>query len=279
MKVVLFCGGEGIRLRDYSEQIPKPMTMVGYRPILWEIMKYYASFGHKDFILCLGHKADVIKNYFINYDETISNNFVYSNGGKDIELLNSDIDDWTITFVDTGQKSNIGMRLMKVREYLKDEKMFLANYSDGLTDLNLNEMIGWFEKEKDKTASFMVYQPTQSFHIVKRENNGIVKEISHIGNSNLHINAGYFIFRNDIFDYMEFGDELVDQPFKKLMEKGKLISWEHKGFWLSMDTFKDKRVLDDLYSQGNPPWEVWNNKESPKNKKLSKKTIFHYVVI
>ncbi len=280
MKVVLFCGGQGIRLREYSEQIPKPMVLVGYRPILWDIMKYYASFGHKDFILCLGYKADVIKNYFINYDETLSNDFVYTKGGKDIELLNSDIDDWRITFVDTGMNSNIGMRLMQIKEFLKDENMFLANYSDGLTDLNLNEMVDWFEKAPEKTAAFMAYQPTQSFHVVQRNENGTVEKISHIGASNLHINTGYFILRKDIFDYMEYGDELVDQPFSRLIEKKKLVSWEHKGFWASMDTFKDKKNLDDLYSKGNPPWEVWNNMIENKNKRCKlTRTKFGYAVI
>lgn len=280
MKVVLFCGGEGIRLRDYSDQIPKPMVRIGYRPILWNIMKYYASYGHKDFILCLGYKADVIKNYFINYDETISNDFVYSKGGKNIELLNSDISDWKITFVDTGMKSNIGMRLMQVKEYLKGEKMFLANYSDGLTDLHLPTMIDWFETKKDKTAAFMAYQPTQSFHIVQREEDGNVKKISHIGASGLHINTGYFIFKNDIFDAIEYGDELVDQPFQRLIDQNKLVSWEHKGFWASMDTFKDKRTLDDIYDKGNAPWEVWNNMESPTRKRTKmEKIFFTYVTV
>lgn len=278
MKVVLFCGGEGIRLRDYSDQIPKPMVRIGYRPILWNIMKYYASFGHTDFILCLGYKADVIKDYFINYDETISNDFVYTRGGRNVELLNSDINDWKITFVDTGMKANIGMRLMQVKEYLKGEKMFLANYSDGLTDLHLPTMIDWFEKKKDKTAAFMAYQPTQSFHIVQRDEDGIVNKISHIGDSGLHINTGYFIFRNEIFDFMEYGDELVDQPFDRLIEKKKLISWEHKGFWASMDTFKDKRTLDDIHDKGHAPWEVWNDMkiEHKKRRKLEK-TFFTYV--
>ena len=261
MKVVLFCGGEGVRLRDYSDQIPKPIVSVGYRPILWNIMKYYASFGHKDFILCLGYKADVIKNYFINYDETLSNNFVFSHGGKEIELLNSDIDDWKITFVDTGLASNIGVRLMMVRNYLKDEDVFLANYSDGLTDMCLPDMIDWFTKQENKTAAFMAYQPTQSFHIVEREDGGVVKKISPISASGLFINTGYFILRNDIFDYMQYGDELVEQPFNRLIGENRLVSWEHKGFWASMDTFKDKKMLDDIYSQGNPPWEVWNKTE------------------
>ncbi len=280
MKVVLFCGGEGIRLKDYSDQIPKPMVTIGYRPILWNIMKYYATYGHKDFILCLGYRADVIKDYFLHYDETVSNDFIYTKGGQDIELVNSDIEDWKITFVDTGMNANIGMRLMKVREYLKDEKMFLANYSDGLTDLHLPTMIDWFEKKEGKTAAFMAYQPTQSFHIVQRQEDGTVNKISHIGSSGLHINTGYFIFRNDIFDWMEYGDELVDQPFDRLIEKNKLISWEHKGFWASMDTFKDKKNLDDIYAKGNAPWEVWNKMESGvKKKAVMKKNFFSYVAI
>jgi glucose-1-phosphate cytidylyltransferase len=266
MKVVLFCGGQGIRLRDYSDQVPKPMVKVGYRPILWNIMKYYAYYGHKDFILCLGYKADVIKNYFLNYDETISNDFVFTNGGKDIELQNSDIHDWKITFVDTGLNANIGMRLMQVKKYLKDEKMFLANYSDGLSDLHLPTMIDWFKVQKNKTAAFMSTPSHQSYHFVDKQGNGTVNKISHIGSSELLINAGYFILGNDIFDYMEYGDELVDQPFKRLISQEKLVTWEHQGFWVSMDTFKDKKTIDDIYEQGEPPWEVWKKKENKERK-------------
>lgn len=269
MKVVLFCGGEGIRIRDYSDQIPKPMVTVGYRPILWNVMKYYASFGHREFILCLGYKADVIKDFFLNYNETISNDFVFTDGGKNIQLLNSDIDDWKITFVDTGLHSNIGMRLMKVREFLKDETMFLANYSDGLTDMHLPSMIEWFANKKEKTGAFMAYQPTQSFHIVEKDDDGTVNSISHIAESNFHINTGFFIFRNDIFDNIEYGEELVDRPFSRLIAKKSLVAWEHKGFWASMDTFKEKKLLDDIHDNGNPPWEVWSNKSKNGRKMIS----------
>lgn len=260
MKVVLFCGGQGTRLRDYSETIPKPMVNVGYRPILWNIMKYYAHFGHKDFILALGYKADVIKDYFINYNETISNDFVFTNGGKDITLLNSDISDWTITFVDTGMQSNIGMRLMQVREYLEGEEMFLANYADGLTNMNLNLMIEQFVPRTDKVASFMTYQPTASFHVVQAENNGDVTSISPISYANLWLNTGYFIFRKNIFDFMEYGDELVVEPFRRLIEKKLLITYHFDGFWQQMDTFRDKMILDELQEKGSPPWQVWNHK-------------------
>src|SRR2546422_3922782 len=130
MKVVLFCGGLGTRMREYSETVPKPMVDIGYRPILWHLMKYYAHFGHTDFILCLGYKGNVIKDYFLHYDESISNNFVWSQGGKHIHLLSRDLDDWTITFVETGASANIGERLKAVEPYLQGEDIFLANYSD-----------------------------------------------------------------------------------------------------------------------------------------------------
>ena len=261
MKVVLFCGGQGTRLRDYSETIPKPMVNIGYRPILWNVMKYYAHFGHKDFILCLGYKADKIKDYFINYDETISNNFVYTLGGNRIELLNSDIDDWKITFVDTGVESNIGMRLMRVREYLKGEEMFLANYSDGLTDMHLPDMVADFKTKPDMLASFMCYQPNESFHVVQAEESGLVNSIHPISNTSMHINTGYFILKQEIFDHMEYGDELVMQPFQRLIASQKLTTFKYTGFWRAMDTFKDKMYLDKLHKSGNRPWAVWEESQ------------------
>jgi len=259
MKVVLFCGGLGTRIRDYSDVIPKPMVPIGYRPILWNIMKYYAHFGHKDFILALGYKADVIKDYFINYDEAISNDFVYTKGGEGIELLNSDIDDWKITFIDTGIKSNVGMRLMQIQEYVKDEEYFLANYSDALTDMHLPTMIDHFISQKDKIGSLMAYKPVESFHTVAAEDGGMITALEPMSNSNLRLNTGYFIFRPEIFNYMKYGEELVQEPFQRLIKEKKLTSYQYDGFWQPMDTFKDKMVLDQLQLQESIPWEVWNN--------------------
>ena len=164
MKVVLFCGGLGMRIRD-AEDLPKPMVHIGYRPILWHVMKYYAHFGHKDFILCLGHRADAIKNYFLNYNECASNDFILSGGAKNLELLHSDIHDWRITFADTGIKSNIGQRLKAVEKYLEGEDEFLANYSDGLTDLPLPKQLEHFHQQ-DKVASFLCVRPNLSYHLV-----------------------------------------------------------------------------------------------------------------
>lgn len=261
MKVVLFCGGFGTRLREYSESIPKPMVEIGYRPILWHLMKYYAYHGHKEFILCLGYKADVVKKYFLHYDECISNDFVLANGGQRVELLNSDISDWKITFADTGLNSNIGQRLRAVEKYVGDDEMFLANYADGLTDLNLPRYIDEFMK-KDKTASFLSVKPIQSFHVVVWKNGDEVAGIQHIGESDTWINGGYFILRKEIFSYIKNGEELVNEPFRRLIEKNQLMTVRHKGFWVAMDTFKDKQYLDDLLSKDKAPWQLWKTDPS-----------------
>jgi len=256
MKVVLFCGGFGTRLRDYSESIPKPMVKLGNRPILWHIMRYYAHFGHKDFILCLGWKADAIKQYFLNYDECISNNFVMSRGGESIKLLNNDIQDWNITFVDTGTKSNIGQRLMQVREYLDDDEMFLANYSDGLTDLHLPDLVN-FAEQHDSVGTFLGVQPNQSFHTLAIEEDGLVSDIEPISASDVWIDGGYFVFRRSIFDFMQWGGDLVQECFPRLIDAGRLRAYKYQGFWGCMDTYKDKQRFDDMYSRGETPWEVW----------------------
>lgn len=258
MKVVLFCGGLGTRMREQSESIPKSMVSIGYRPILWHIMKYYAHYGHKDFVLCLGYKADSIKDYFLNYNETVSNDFVLSDGCRKVHLLNSDIEDWKITFVDTGLHSNIGQRLKKVEKYLAGEEVFLANYTDGLTDLPLPKMIEDFH-QKGKIASFVSAKPTSSFHVVTRRDDGLVTAIEHLKKTTISINAGYFVFKREIFDHIRAGEELVEQPFDRLIAQKELISYAYDGFWAPMDTFKDKQLLDDLYSRGESPWTVWKS--------------------
>jgi glucose-1-phosphate cytidylyltransferase len=257
MKVVLFCGGLGMRLREYSDKVPKPMAPIGYRPILWHVMKYYAHFGHKEFILCLGYKADVIKNYFLHYDECMSNDFILSKGGT-INLINSDIQDWQITFVDTGIDANIGERLKAVECYLEDDEVFLANYSDGLTDLRLPTFIDFFTKS-NKTACFLCTKPIQSFHVVALDDSGIVHKIDDIRNIDININGGYFIFKKDIFKYLKEGEELVYKPFQRLIAHEELIAYRHHGFWACMDTLKDKQLLEEMYAHGHAPWAVWTS--------------------
>ncbi|HXI52323.1 MAG TPA: glucose-1-phosphate cytidylyltransferase, partial [Candidatus Saccharimonadales bacterium] len=173
MKVVLFCGGQGMRMREYSDVIPKPMVQIGYRPILWHLMKYYAHYGHKEFILCLGYRGDTIKNYFLNYDECVSNDFVLTGGGRNVQLISKDIDDWKITFVDTGLHSNVGQRLMRVRKYVENDEIFLANYADGLTDLPFTTLQDYFLKS-NTVACFLGVRPLASYHLVSLGEEGVV---------------------------------------------------------------------------------------------------------
>jgi glucose-1-phosphate cytidylyltransferase len=260
MKVVLFCGGFGMRLRDYADHVPKPMVNIGNRPILWQLMKYYAHFGHKDFILCLGYKAEIIKNYFLNYDECLSNDFVLSKGGRDLTLINRDIDDWKITFVETGINSNIGQRLYLVKEYLDDEEIFLANYADGLTNLYLPKYVNYFNK-RNKIAAFVCIRPTQSVHVISTKTD-IVTDIRRINQYDLWINGGFFIFRKEIFNYMKYGEELVNEPFQRLIKEKQLLAYKYRGFWACMDTYKEKQELDDMCVRGKLPWAVWNHKNN-----------------
>lgn len=265
MKVVLFCGGLGTRLREYSDTIPKPMVDIGYRPIIWHLMKYYAHFGHRDFILCLGYRGDSIKRYFLSYDECISNDFVMSGGGREIQLHNSDISDWTITFVDTGLHSNIGQRLKAVEKYLDGEEMFMANYADGLSDLNLYDYVNFFQRQ-NKVASFLSVRPSQSFHQVSYDAEGVVTNIAAIDKSDFWINGGYFIFRNSIFDYMHAGEDLVVEPFQRLIAARQLTTYRNPGFWACMDTFKEKMLFDEYFARGQMPWTVWESCKAPLEK-------------
>ena len=256
MKVVLFCGGQGMRLREFSETVPKPMVPVGHRPIMWHVMKYYAHFGHKDFILCLGYKADAIKRYFLEYDESVSNNFTMNGGGGEIELESRDIDDWRITFVDTGLTANVGQRLKAVEPYLAGEEMFLANYSDGLSNVHLPSMIESLRRT-GKVASFMSVKPSQSFHVVSLEKDGEVQSIRAVRDTDIMINGGYFVLSGKIFDYMKQGEELVVEPFERLIGEGRLRAYKHDGFWACLDTFKEKQRLDEMHAEERAVWQVW----------------------
>lgn len=253
MKVVLFCGGLGTRLREHSETIPKPLVEIGGRPILWHLMSYYASFGHNDFILCLGYRGDLIRQYFLDYNSYLTRDFVMSEAGKKLEPSKSDIHDWRITFVDTGMHSNLGQRLVAVRDHIGDDEYFLANYSDQLSDLQLDEFIEE-GKSKDSVANFISVRPQQSFHNVETDEEGYVLRLRPAEDVDFFINGGYFLLRNDIFNYIESGDELVEKPFARLSQKKLLWTKYYDGFWLAMDTFKDKITFDRMHSAGDQPW-------------------------
>jgi glucose-1-phosphate cytidylyltransferase len=258
MKVVLFCGGLGTRLREHSDTIPKPLVNIGVRPIIWHLMRYYAHHGHTDFVLALGYRGDLIREYFLNYNECLSNDFVLSNGGKTLQPLATDIADWRITFVDTGLHSNIGQRLLRVRKHLEGETEFLANYADGLSDLPLDQQLADF-RAKGSVASFVAVPSPQSFHAVHRDEDGVVTSFGRVTDSNFWINAGFFCLRPEIFDVLEEGDELVEQPFQRLIAQRQLAVYRHRGFWQAMDTFKDKITYDRMEGRNDCPWMVWKD--------------------
>jgi glucose-1-phosphate cytidylyltransferase len=257
VKVVIFCGGKGLRMREASEVAPKPMIPVGNRPILWHVMKYYAHFGFTDFVLCLGYKAEAIKDFFLNYDEALSNDFVLSEGGASVHLLKTDIHNWNITFVDTGLQAKIGERLRAVRHLLGDDEMFLANYGDTLTDAHLPTMIDR-ATESGAAASFLAVHPNYSFHVVDMDDRGTVSGMRDVTRSDIWINGGYFVMRADLLDELRPGEDLVEEPFHRLMSDGKVLAQRHHGFWSPMDTLKDQQWLERLHEDGNAPWQLWN---------------------
>jgi len=256
MKVVLFCGGSGMRLRGYADDVPKPMVTIGTRPILWHLMKYYAHFGHKDFVLCLGYKGNVIKDYFLRYDESVSNDFVWSQGGRKIQFLNRDIDDWKITFVETGANATVAERLKTVEPHLQGEEMFLANYGDGLSDLPLPTMLDTFGKSNSLAAMILV-QPTASFDTVLADEDGTVRGVCPIAGSDTWINGGFMAFRSEFLRYIHPGEDLLREPFERLIKEKKLMGYRYRGFWQCMDTFKDKQRLEE-FDQDTAPWKIWN---------------------
>lgn len=253
MKAVLFCGGLGTRIREYSEHIPKPMVPIGSEPILAHVMRYYSDYGHRDFILCLGHKAGVIRDYFLNRHHSMTADYVVSDFGRKVEVLGPEPADWRVTLVDTGVWRNVGERLMAVKDHVQDEEMFLANYSDGLTDAPLPEMIDYFRKS-GKIACFIAVRPHFNFHLVEFAATGEVRRLRSNRESDVWINGGYFIFRKEIFDYFREGEDLIPAPFGRLIKANELLAYRYEGFWRAMDTLRDREVLEEMVERGEIPW-------------------------
>lgn len=255
MKVVLFCGGLGMRIREYPEAVPKPMIPVGHQPILWHLMQYYSQHGHNDFVLCLGYKANVIKEFFLNYRPQAFDDCLVSDSGRTVELLGEPREDWRVALIDTGIWRNIGERLWAVRRHVENEEIFLANYSDGLCDIDLDAMVEWFRRS-GKLACFLAVRPPLTYHLADIGGDGRVTDFRSSDRSEIWINGGFFLLRPGIFDYMREGEELVLEPFRRLIEADQLVAYKYEGFWRSMDTLKDRQALEDMVEQGNMPWRV-----------------------
>jgi glucose-1-phosphate cytidylyltransferase len=240
---------------EETQRIPKPMIEIGGKPILWHIMRYYADWGHSEFILCLGYKAEVVKNYFLSYNEALFNDFVLEQTGSEakLELLSRDLSEWRITFVDTGVNSTIGERLKAIEPYIGDDEEFLATYGDGLTDAPLADVIDAF-RASEKIAMFLSVKPQYNAHLVMTDDEGHVLAVEDLSRSHIRINGGFFVFRPEIFDLIEPGDDLVDEPFARLIARQELIAYSHEGFFGPMDTIKDRQQLEALHESGLAPW-------------------------
>ena len=221
MRVVLFCGGLGMRMRDGVTSAPKPMAMIGDRPMLWHVMRYYAHYGHRDFVLCLGYGAQAVKDFFLNYDETRSNDFVLQ-GTRDVKLFKTDISDWRITFVDTGLHSEIGERLRRVRRFVEGEEMFLANYADTFTDAPLPEMISRFAAS-DATLSMLAVPLQSTHHMIDIDATGVITHVMPVRDLKQWENGGYFVLRPEVFDYLAKGEDLLGDAVPRLVQRGKGI--------------------------------------------------------
>ena len=248
-----------MRMRADSQSLPKPMTPIGSRPVLWHIMRYYAHFGHKDFILCLGYGAQAVKDYFLNYRETTSNDFVLRQGGEHVKMLSTDISEWTISFIDTGIDTAIGERLRRVRPYLDGDEIFLANYGDVLTDAPMNDLIRQFAKT-DAVAQLLAVKPQDSFHVVDIEGESTVTGMTPVASMSMRINGGYFVFRKEIFDYLHEGEDLVTGACVRAARAGQVRAVQYDGFWAPMDTLKERSALEEQYRRGSSPWALWRER-------------------
>jgi glucose-1-phosphate cytidylyltransferase len=258
VKVVLFCGGLGMRMREGPASAPKPMNMIGDRPLLWHVMRYYAHFGHTDFILCLGYGAAAVKDYFIRYDETQSNDFTLVAGGRNIEMHSTDITDWNISFIDTGLHSSIGERLMRVRALVENEEVFLANYADTLTDAPLDALVDRFRKAPQAVVSMLAVPPVSTHHLVEIGERGEVTGVRPVTDMMQWENGGYFVMRPGIFDVLRKGEDMVPHAFHRLLPERRLLAQRYSGFWRAADTFKDRAELEDMFHRGQCPWMLWD---------------------
>jgi glucose-1-phosphate cytidylyltransferase len=237
------------------------MALVGERPLLWHVMRYYAHYGHNDFVLCLGYGASAVKDYFLNYDETRSNDFVLEKGSREVKLLRTDISDWRITFVDTGLNSPIGERLRRVQRYVEDEPTFMANYADVLTNAPLPDMLRRFEAS-NAVVSLLAVPPQSSHHAVDIADDGVITQVTPMRDLRHWENGGYFVLRPEIFDELNEDEDLVEDAIVRLVRRGRVLAYPYKGYWSPADTVKERAQLDEAYHRGDCPWMIWDPERS-----------------
>lgn len=258
MKIVILCGGRGTRLREKTEEIPKPLVEIGGRPILWHVMKLYAHFGFRDFLLCLGYKGVKIKEYFVESNTWRLNDFSLSlgNNGSKIKLLDNEQERWNIAFIDTGLDTKTGGRIKKIQPCIKGD-LFMATYADGVADIDVNALLE-FHKRHGRIATVTAVRPASQFGIMQLDGNGRVAEFMEKPRLNDWVNGGFFVFDHRVFDYLEENSILEQEPFERLAEEGEIMAYRHEGYWACMDTYKDTATLNGLWRSRRAPWEMWS---------------------
>lgn len=255
-KVVILCGGKGTRLREETEVRPKPMVTIGGMPILWHIMKIYSHYGFRDFILCLGYKGDVIRQFFLSH-ELMHNDFTLNLRNGNNVTHHPDMEDWTITFADTMLETQTGARIKKIEKYV-GEDVFLATYGDAVADVNIKNLLD-FHRKQNSTATLTAVHPHSKWGLVQSGANGLVGEFVEKPFLYDYVNGGFFAFKKDFFDCLDDSDTCImeAQPFTKLVEKNQFSMFKHEGFWHSMDTYKDYLDLNKIWDSGKIPWKIW----------------------
>ncbi len=261
MKAVILCGGQGTRIRDVSESLPKPMVPIGGKPILWHIMKAYAHHGVREFVLCLGYNGWKIKEYFLNY-RTISNDFTVNLGDHGSVEFHDKVDEaeWKVTLTDTGDEAMTGARLWKVRRYLEDEDDFCLTYGDGVADIDIRKLIEC-HKTQGKVGTVTAVRPSGRFGEMILDGNLVARFNEKPQSEEGWINGGFMVFDNKrVWDYFWPSDELIleREPLPSMVKDRELSVYSHKGFWTGMDTPREYHILNDLWKQGKAPWKIWD---------------------
>jgi len=260
MKVVLFCGGMGMRMREVSSELPKPLIPVCGLPIVGHLMKYYIYQGFDDFILCLGHLGRTFHDYFELHQVAEESRDAMGNRVLEVQLPGDGPARCRITLADTGQTSSVGMRLKNVQSLLQDEPVFQANYADALADLMLREELSRF-LASDKLVAFGTVRPRQTFHIIRTNPDGEVQAIDEMATSGVRVNGGFFFMRREFLTYIHEGEDLLYEPMERLIAEKKVTTYEHNGFWACMDTLKDKLEFDERCARDEMPWQLWRNEQ------------------
>lgn len=256
IKVVILCGGAGTRLREQTEFIPKPLVRIGERPILWHIMKTFAHYGFKDFILCLGYKGEMIKQYFYEY-KMLNCDFTINLGTGDIVIADPPQEDWNITLAQTGENAMTGARVKRIDKYI-DEELFMLTYGDGVGNVNIAELLE-YHKSHGKIGTVTGVRPSSRFGELIVESERVVDFLEKPQLSRALVNGGFFVFHRRFFDYLDDDDGCIleKRPLETLASDGELGVYRHTGFWGCMDTQRDFEFLNNLWKQEAPPWKVW----------------------